>query len=98
MTMLTTSCAVCGAKAYIVGARKTSATERAITWQCNREACGNRWTGTLAASRVHAPQRAPADQTEAAQARSSDTPSRASQRRKRRLLAKNKGRTHTSAQ
>ena len=85
-------CPVCGAKSPPIGALKTSATAHAITSQCNRTVCGHRWTATLTAARVYAPQSAPAGQIETpAQAPGSGAPSRASQRRKRRLLAKNKG-------
>ncbi|KAA5919704.1 hypothetical protein F1536_27800 [Achromobacter xylosoxidans] len=99
MTMLTIPCAVCGAKAHIVGTRKTSTTSHAITGQCSRNACGHRWIATLTTARINGPHNKPTNQTEApAQTPGSGTPSRASQRRKRRLLAKNKGKRSGAAQ
>ena len=97
--MQTTPCAVCGAKAHTAGARKISATTHAIAWQCSRNACGHRWIATLTAARINASHNVRTDQAEAsAEPPSSGTPSRASQRRKRRLLAKNKGKTSGAAQ
>ncbi|WOB74094.1 ogr/Delta-like zinc finger family protein [Achromobacter xylosoxidans] len=92
MTMLTTPCAVCGTKAHIVGTRKTNATARKLTWQCSGKACSHRRIAMLTAVRINAPHTMSVDLAEApAQPLGSGTPSRASQRRKRRLLAKNKG-------
>ena len=97
--MLTTSCPVCGAKAHIIRTLKTCATAHAIMWQCSREACGDRRIVTLAATRINASHSTPAGQIEApVQAAGTGAPSRASQRRKRRLLAKNKGKMPSATQ